>query len=349
MIKRGIIRKYRDLLPAIAEEHIVTLGEGDTPLIRAVPLEKMLRDMGVRLNVFLKHEGLNPTCSFKDRGMTLAISKAKEQGVRRVICASTGNTASSAAAYAAAAGMECIVYGPAGSVAGGKIAQMLIYGAKMNEIQGSFDDALREVFALAKQDPSLQIVNSSNEYRLHGQKTAAYEVCDDLLDAYGMQVDYHCIPVGNGGNITAYWMGYRDYYNLGNIDRLPNMFGFQAEGAAPIVRGQVVEHPETIASAIKIGNPVHWNNALEAGRSSKGGIFSVSDREILRAYEFIAERIPQAFCEPASAASVAGLIKLAAEGRIEFRKFGTAVCTLTGHGLKDINTAMYVVRREHES
>lgn len=348
MIKQGIIRKYGDIAPQIRvpDEYVITLGEGDTPLIRAHYFEDAARKLGASLRIFFKFDGANPTGSFKDRGMTAAISRAKERGVRTVICASTGNTSSSAAAYAAKAGMKCIVYLPAGSVAGGKIAQTLIYGAELREVEGSFDAALEKVRALAKEDSSLEIVNSSNEFRLHGQKTAAYEVCDDLGQEFGAVPDYHCLPVGNGGNITAYWMGYRDYYNLWRIGKLPRMLGFQAEGAAPIVRGYRVERPETVASAIKIGNPVHWSNALNAAMDSRGGIYAVSDAEILEAYAMIARHVPEAFCEPASAASVAGLFKMIRDRKIDFRKWDVVVCTLTGSGLKDIDTAKMAARME---
>lgn len=342
MLKPGIIRKYRAFLPQIADEHIVTLGEGDTPLIRAPFLEEVLKSLGAELKVYLKFEGANPTGSFKDRGMTMAISEAKSRGIRKVICASTGNTSASAAAYAARAVMKCEVYLPNGKVAAGKLAQAKIYGANIVTVDGSFDDALMKAREEAKKDPTAELVNSTNPFRLQGQKTAAFEICDDLTqlmdsDLYIMP-NFHCIPVGNGGNITAYRMGYEEYYRRGCIGLLPRMFGFQASGAAPIVRGEVVNKPETVATAIRIGNPVHWQNVLKAIRESNGGIFAVSDNQILYAYALLAMK-EQVFCEPASAASVAGLINLAATGKVKFQTGETAVCTLTGHGLKDPATA----------
>lgn len=343
MLKPGIIRKYRPYLPQIADEHIVTLGEGDTPLIRATVLEEVLKSLGADLKVYLKFEGANPTGSFKDRGMTMAISEAKSRGIKKVICASTGNTSASAAAYAARAEMECEVYLPKGKVAAGKLAQAKIYGAKIVTVDGNFDDALTKAREEAKKDQTAELVNSTNPFRLQGQKTAAFEICDDLL----AMPAYHCIPVGNGGNVTAYWMGYQEYLsgnysrehfveNLGN--RLPRMLGFQAAGAAPIVNGQLVAKPETVATAIRIGNPVHWQNVRNAVQESKGGIFAVTDKEILYAYALLATK-EQVFCEPASAASVAGLINLALTGKVKFQAGETAVCTLTGHGLKDPDTA----------
>ncbi len=337
MIKQGIIRKYRKFLPPVQDEHIVTLGEGETPLVRANIIEEIVRHLGVDLKIFLKLEGFNPTGSFKDRGLTTAVSQAKAKGIRKVICASTGNTAASAAAYASRAGMECEVYLPKGKVAAGKTAQVQLYGAQLKVVEGSFDDALNQVREIAKNDPTIEIVNSINPYRLPGQKTAAFEICDDL----GGAPEYHCIPVGNGGNITAYWMGYVEYYNEGLTNELPKMFGFQAEGAAPIVRNQIVPRPETIATAIRIGNPAHWVNVLKTIAASKGGVHMVSDEEILFAYSLLACK-EQVFCEPASAASVAGLLKLvnsAAKTGIELKPGATVVCTLTGHGLKDPDTA----------
>lgn len=340
MIKQGIIRKYRGFLPAIKEEHIVTLGEGDTPLIRAESIERELLRFKAYLKVFLKFEGANPTGSFKDRGMTMAISKAKEKGIRKVICASTGNTSSAAAAYARKAGMECEVYLPKGKVAIGKVAQTILYGAKVVEVDGSFDDAFESAREAAK-SPGVELVNSTNPFRLEGQKTAAFEICDDLGEA----PHYHFIPVGNAGNITAYWMGYQEYFKYLNTSRLPRMYGFQAEGAAPIVWGRVIENPETVATAIRIGNPVHWQNALKVTKESRtgsGGISMVSDEEILSAYQMLA-RDEQVFCEPASAASVAGLLKLGRFYARSFKKNGIVVCILTGNGLKDPATAEKVI------
>ena len=338
MLKPGIIRKYRAFMPVIVEEHIVTLGEGDTPLIRALVLEAVLKSLGAPVKVYLKFEGANPTGSFKDRGMTVAISEAKSRGIRKVICASTGNTSASAAAYAARAGMECEVYLPKGKVAAGKLAQAKIYGAKIVEVDGNFDDALMEARKKSEKDPTVELVNSTNPFRLQGQKTAAFEICDDLTRVMDSDLtitpDYHCIPVGNGGNITAYWMGYKEYCRHGCIRQLPRRLGFQAARSAPIVRGEVVKKPETVATAIRIGNPVHWQNVLKAVRDSQGGIFSVTDDEILYAYALLASK-EQVFCEPASAASVAGLIQLAATGKVKFHAGEIAVCTLTGHGLKD--------------
>jgi threonine synthase len=342
MVKPGIIKKYQAFLPPIAEEHIVTLGEGDTPLIRALVLEEVLALLGARVKVYLKFEGANPTGSFKDRGMTMAISEAKSRGIRKVICASTGNTSASAAAYAARAGMECEVYLPKGKVAAGKLTQAKIYGAKIVEVEGNFDDALATARKQADKSPEIELVNSTNPFRLQGQKTAAFEICDDLTQLMDSDLkvtpDYHCISVGNGGNITAYWMGYKEYCRHGCIKQLPRMLGFQAEGSAPIVRGEVVKKPETVATAIRIGNPVHWQNVLNVVKDSGGGIFSVTDDEILYNYALLAMK-EQVFCEPASAASVAGLIQLAAVRKVKFQAGEIVVCTLTGHGLKDPATA----------
>lgn len=347
MIKSGIIRKYRSFVPSIAEENIVTLGEGDTPLIRALVLEEVLKALGAKLKVFLKFEGANPTGSFKDRGMTMAISEAKSRGIQKVICASTGNTSAAAAAYAARAGMECEVYLPKRKVATGKLAQAKIYGAKIVEVDGNFDEALAQAREQAKKDPTTELVNSTNPFRLQGQKTAAFEICDDLSqdkDSFlSIAPDYHCIPVGNGGNITAYWMGYQEYMSSGISGNVPQMLGFQANGSAPIVNGAVVKNPETVATAIRIGDPVHWQNVLAAVEASKGGVWAVTDNEILLAYGLLATK-EQVFCEPASAASVAGLLNLVANGRIQFQPGAVAVCTLTGNGLKDPATAEDLTR-----
>jgi threonine synthase len=328
---RGVIHKYREFLPVSENTPVITLCEGNTPLIHAENLAKVI---GFKGDIFLKYEGLNPTGSFKDRGMTLAISKAVESGKKAVICASTGNTSASAAAYAAKAGLRAYVILPKGAVALGKLSQAVIYGAKVIALQGNFDDALYMVRKIGELLP-VEIVNSVNPFRIEGQKTASFEVCDALGDA----PDYHFIPVGNAGNITAYWKGYKEYFKHGKIKKLPRMMGWQAEGAAPIVKGYVIKNPQTIATAIKIGNPYSWQQALEASNESGGRIDAVSDEEILNAYKLVAEK-EGIFCEPASAACIAGLIKLTREG---FFKGGeTVVCTLTGNGLKDPNTAMSV-------
>ena len=328
---RGIIEKYRKYLPVNDNTPVITLLEGNTPLIEANNLAKAV---GFKGKLYLKYEGLNPTGSFKDRGMTLAISKAVESGKKAVICASTGNTSASAAAYAAKAGLKAYVLLPKGAVAIGKLSQAMIYGAKVLAIQGTFDDALYIVRKIGENFP-VEIVNSVNPYRIEGQKTAAFEICDVLGDA----PDYHFIPVGNAGNITAYWKGFKQYYAEGKISKLPKMMGWQAEGAAPIVKGYPIKNPKTIATAIKIGNPYSWKSALKAAQESGGKIDAVSDDEILYAYKMIAST-EGIFCEPASAASVAGFIKLVREG---FFKGGEVVtCTLTGNGLKDPDTAIKV-------
>jgi threonine synthase len=304
--------RYRDRLPV---EPLVTLGEGWTPLVRAPRLSER-----TGADVWLKIEGANPTGSFKDRGMTVAVSAAVGEGAEVVVCASTGNTAASAAAYAARAGLRGAVIVPEGKIATGKLAQALMHGARVVALRGNFDQALALVRELAARHP-VSLVNSVNEYRLEGQKTAAFEVCDQL----GEPPDTLCIPVGNAGNITAWWRGFREY------ETAPRMFGFQAEGAAPLVRGAPVENPETVASAIRIGNPARWEEAMDAVTSSRGQIRAVSDGEILDAYAFLGMN-EGVFCEPASAACVAGLLKYGAEG--------TVVCVLTGHGLKDPTTAI---------
>jgi len=324
---RGVIEEYREFLPVGEGTPVVTLLEGNTPLIPSRRLSEMLD-----LEVFLKYEGVNPTGSFKDRGMTVAISKALEEGARTVICASTGNTSASAAAYSAKAGIRCIVLIPEGAIALGKLSQALVHGANVLAVRGNFDDALRVVRRIADENP-IVLVNSLNPNRIEGQKTGAFEICDVL----GRAPDVHAIPVGNAGNITAYWKGYRDYSDAGQIASLPRMLGFQAEGAAPIVRGHPIERPETIATAIRIGNPASWKGTVAAADESGGGIDMVSDREILDAYHFLAAE-EGIFVEPASAASVAGLIK--ARGAGDVRPGETAVCILTGHGLKDPERAV---------
>ncbi len=327
MTNQPLIERYRDFLPVTDKTPIVSLYEGSTPLIEAPRLSKRI---GAR--VFLKYEGLNPTGSFKDRGMTMAVSKAKEAGAEAVICASTGNTSASAAAYAARAGMRCIVIIPEGKVALGKLAQVAIAGAEIIAVDGNFDTALALVKKMAESHP-LSLVNSLNPYRIDGQTTGAFEIVDQLGDA----PSFHALPVGNAGNITAYWKGFRAYKNSGKASSLPQMLGFQAAGAAPIVLGHVVDDPETVATAIRIGNPASWQTALKARDQSNGVIAAVSDEEILSAYRLLA-RDEGVFCEPASAASVAGVLKLAKEGR--FKAQDTITCVLTGHGLKDPQTAV---------
>ena len=329
----GVIAKYRAYLPVTAKTPIVTLLEGNTPLIPAPFLGERL---GRGVQVFLKYEGLNPTGSFKDRGMTMAVSKAKETGATAVICASTGNTSASAAAYAARAGLTCFVLIPKGAIALGKLAQALIHGARVLAVQGNFDQALELVKQIARDYP-IALVNSLNPHRLEGQQTGAFEICDAL----GRAPDYHAIPVGNAGNITAYWRGYRTYRAHKKIQRLPQMLGFQAAGAAPLVRGKPVANPKTIATAIRIGHPASWDGAMDAARCSGGRIAAVTDREILQAYHLLAARAG-VFVEPASAASVAGVLTLGRRGY--FRKGGTVVCVLTGHGLKDPDRALKTVR-----
>ena len=320
---RGLIEEYRELLPVSDATPVVTLQEGNTPLLPAARLSER-----VGAEVYLKVEGANPTGSFKDRGMTMAISKAAEDGAKAVVCASTGNTSAAAAAYAARAGMDCVVLIPDGFIALGKLAQALIHGAKVLQIRGNFDQALDIVRDLPSKMP-IAVVNSVNPFRIEGQKTGAFEICDVLGDA----PDVHCIPVGNAGNITAYWKGYREYQELGRSTKCPKMMGFQAAGAAPIVLGHPVEHPETIATAIRIGKPASWASAEAAASESGGSITAVTDDEILEAYRFLAST-ESVFCEPASAASVAGLIK---QGVPEGSK---VVCVLTGHGLKDPDRAI---------
>ncbi len=327
----GIIKAYREFLPVTPNTPVVTLCEGNTPLIHAPNLSKKIApDKDIK--IYLKYEGLNPTGSFKDRGMTLAISKAKESGKTAVICASTGNTSASAAAYAARAGMDAYVILPKGAVALGKLSQAMVYGAKIIALMGNFDDALSIVREIGEKYP-VEVVNSVNPYRIEGQKTASFEIVDALGDA----PDFHFIPVGNAGNITAYWRGYKEYYKAGKSTKLPRMIGWQAEGAAPIVKGFPIKNPQTIATAIKIGNPYSWQPALQAARESNGFIDAVSDEEILEAYRLVASS-EGVFCEPASAASIAGVIKAYRRGL--FKGDETIVCTLTGNGLKDPDTVI---------
>lgn len=325
---RGVIDRYRDYLP-VGSEAIVTLEEGNTPLLHAPKLAEKLAP-GIELH--LKFEGLNPTGSFKDRGMTYAVSKALESGAKAIACASTGNTSASAAAYGARSGLKVLVIIPAGKIALGKLCQALMHGAQVIQIEGNFDDALEIVRKIAQQKHCI-LVNSVNPYRLEGQKTAAFEVCDTLKEA----PDYHVLPVGNAGNITAYWRGYCEYHKEGRISARPKMLGFQAAGAAPIVLGERVLNPETVASAIRIGNPANWETALEARDDSGGLIDAVTDEEILEAYTLLA-RTTGYFAEPASAAGLAGIAKLAQTGF--FKKGDRVVCTLTGNGLKDPDTAL---------
>jgi threonine synthase len=318
---RGVIEEYRERLPVTLDTPLVSLGEGGTPLVRSEPLSA---ETGA--DVFLKYEGANPTGSFKDRGMTLAISKALEEGSKAVVCASTGNTSASASAYAAKAGMVAAVLVPKGKIALGKMAQTLIHGARVLEVDGNFDASLELAQDLARHYP-VTLVNSVNPYRLQGQKTCAFEICDAL----GRAPDLHCVPVGNAGNISSHWIGYREYLDDGVIGEPPQLFGFQAKGAAPIVEGHPVANPSTIATAIRIGNPASWDKAVAAATESEGAIRAVTDREILAAYKRLARE--GMFAELASAASVAGLLHLASEGGVP--KGATVVCVLTGHGLKD--------------
>jgi threonine synthase len=318
---RGIIEEYRDRLPVGDATPVVTLCEGGTPLVRSEPLSQ-----ATGCDVWLKYEGANPTASFKDRGMTLAISKALEEGSKAVVCASTGNTSASAAAYAAKAGLTCAVLVPKGKVALGKMAGTLVHGARVLEVQGNFDEAFELAQDLAAHYP-VTLVNSVNTYRLQGQKTLAFEV----VDALGRAPQLHLVPVGNAGNISSHWMGYSEYLADGVIHEPPRLFGFQAAGAAPIVSGSPVKDPQTIATAIRIGNPASWEQAVAAAKESEGAILAVTDREILSAYRRVAHE--GLFAEPASAASVAGLLRLAERG--DLPKGATVVCVLTGHGLKD--------------
>jgi threonine synthase len=319
---RGVIEGYRDRLPVTDATPVITLHEGNTPLVPAPELSAR-----TNCDVYLKVEGANPTGSFKDRGMTVAVAKAVEAGAKAIICASTGNTSASAAAYAARAGIVCAVLIPAGKIATGKMAQALVHGARPLQVAGNFDDCLTLAAKLALDYP-VALVNSVNPDRLHGQKTAAFEIVEALGDA----PDIHCLPVGNAGNITAYWMGYEEDFAVGNSTKRPRMFGFQASGAAPIVTGQVVAEPSTIATAIRIGNPASWTKAIDARDASGGVIRAVTDREILSAYRLLARQVG-VFVELGSAASIAGLLATAADGTLPAGS--TVVCTVTGHGLKD--------------
>jgi threonine synthase len=331
MAWKGIIEEYREFLPVTDKTPVVTLLEGNTPLIRTKNLAEAINP---KLDIYLKFDGANPTGSFKDRGMTMAISKAVEEGSKAVICASTGNTSASAAAYAARAGIKAFVLIPEGKIALGKLAQAMMHGALVIQVEGNFDEALKIVRAISDKYP-ITLVNSVNPYRIEGQTSASYEICGAL----GGPPDFHALPVGNAGNISAYWKGYKRYKEAGKINSLPVMNGFQAAGAAPIVLGHPVEKPETIATAIRIGNPASWKTAVAARDESGGVIDMVTDDEILEAYRLVAAT-EGIFCEPASAASIAGVIKLNKAGY--YKGSPRIVCTLTGHGLKDPDTAIRV-------
>ena len=329
MYYQGLINKYREFLPVVDTTPIVTLNEGNTPLIKA---DNLAKKIGLDCNLYLKFEGCNPTGSFKDRGMTMAVTKAKEEGSNAIICASTGNTSASAAAYGAKAGLKTFVLIPDGYIALGKLSQAMMYGAEIIAIQGNFDEALECVRKISDSYP-ITLVNSLNPYRIEGQKTGAFEICDALNKA----PDYHFIPVGNAGNITAYWKGYKEYFEKGKISNLPKMMGFEAEGAAAIVKGERIYNPETLATAIRIGNPASWSQAEKARDESKGKIGCVSDEKIVEAYKILAST-EGVLSEPASAASVAGLIQAHQEGLIE--EGADIVCILTGNGLKDPDNAI---------
>ncbi|MGB8956045.1 MAG: threonine synthase [Tumebacillaceae bacterium] len=329
----GLMEAYREFLPITERTPLVSLHEGNTPLIEAGNLS---RELGVQL--FLKYEGLNPTGSFKDRGMVMAVAKAIESGSQAIICASTGNTSAAAAAYAARMGIRCVVLIPDGKIAMGKLAQAIMYGAEIVAIQGNFDRALELVREIAEEHP-VTLVNSVNPYRIEGQKTAAFEVVEQLGDA----PDYLAIPVGNAGNITAYYKGFREFADKGRATKIPKMIGFEAEGSAAIVRGEPIVEPETIATAIRIGNPASWDSAVRAAQESGGVIDFVTDEEILAAYQLLAAK-EGVFCEPASAASLAGVRKRLAAGEIE--PGSKIVCVLTGNGLKDPGTALSVGSEE---
>ncbi|WP_042227305.1 threonine synthase [Paenibacillus popilliae] len=329
----GLLKTYKRYLPVNENTPMLTLQEGNTPLIRA---ERLSEELG--LDLYLKYEGLNPTGSFKDRGMVMAVAKAMEEGSRTIMCASTGNTAAAAAAYAARGGLNCIVLIPNNNIALGKLAQAMIYGAKVIAIEGNFDRALEIVREITAKHP-IALVNSVNPYRIEGQKTAAFEVCDQL----GAVPDVLAIPVGNAGNISAYWKGFKEYHAAGQTDRLPKMVGFEAEGAMAIVKGEPIPNPETLATAIRIGNPASWKTAVEAAEQSGGQINYVTDDQIIEAYQLLAAR-EGVFAEPASAASVAGVLKLHREGY--FTGGESVICVLTGHGLKDPNIAIQTAAKE---
>ncbi|MCX7957096.1 MAG: threonine synthase [Endomicrobia bacterium] len=343
----GVIEHFKEVLPISEKTPIVTLYEGNTPLVKAENLEyKLKKDYGIALNIYLKYEGANPTGSFKDRGMTVAISKAKENKAEAVICASTGNTSASAAAYAAKAKLRCIVLIPKGAIALGKLSQAVMHGAEVFEIEGNFDDALRITKEIAQNFP-ITLVNSLNTHRIEGQKTASFEIIEQL----GFVPDYQFMPVGNAGNITAYWKGYKEFA-AGNFslnfkcqrNKLPKMMGFQANGAAPIVKGKPIKSPKTIATAIRIGNPASWKYAEQARDESNGVIDTVTDKEILQAY-FLLSSLEGIFVEPASASSIAGLLKYTKNGFFKKEQNKTIVCILTGHGLKDPDCAIVTSKK----
>ena len=335
MYYQGLINRYREYLPVTDTTPVVTVNEGNTPLIKA---DNLAKKIGLEANIYLKFDGCNPTGSFKDRGMTMAVTKAKEAGSHAIICASTGNTSASAAAYGAKAGLRTLVLIPDGYIALGKLSQAMMYGAEIIAIQGNFDKALEFVRKISDEYP-ITLVNSVNPYRIEGQKTAAFEVCDAL----GKAPEYHFIPVGNAGNITAYWKGYKEYHSLGKIKELPMMMGYEAEGSAAIVRNERIMNPETLATAIRIGNPASWDKAVAARDESKGTIGCVTDEKIVEAYKLIAS-CEGVFAEPASAASVAGLIQEHEKGLV---KAGSdIVCVLTGNGLKDPDNAIKFANAE---
>lgn len=326
---KGIIEKYKDRLPVGKNTQIISLNEGNTPLIKLNNITNILK---TDIDLYVKYEGLNPTGSFKDRGMTMAVTNAFENKAKAIICASTGNTSAAAAAYAARAGIKSFIIIPEGKIALGKLAQAMIHGSKIIQIKGNFDDGMEIVKNISNQAP-VTIVNSINPFRIQGQKTIAFEIIDEL----GKSPDYHCLPVGNAGNISAHWLGYKEYNNDSKSDKTPIMAGYQAQGAAPFIKGCRVENPETIATAIRIGNPQSWDNAINAVAESKGWFDCHSDEDILKAQKMLTEK-EGIFCEPASAVSIAGAIKDIKSGKI--KQGSSVVCTLTGHGLKDPNIAI---------
>jgi threonine synthase len=325
----GLIEKYRDRLPVHDDTRVISLGEGNTPLIR---LNNIPGAVKADVDIYVKYEGLNPTGSFKDRGMTMAVTKAVEEGSRAIICASTGNTSAAAAAYAARAGITAFVLIPEGKIAMGKLAQAMMHGSVVIQIEGNFDDGMRLVKEVAEEAP-VTIVNSINPFRLQGQKTAAFEICEEL----GSAPDFHCLPVGNAGNITAHWMGYSEYAEHGIVNNRPTMIGYQASGAAPFILGKMVDNPDTVATAIRIGHPQSWDKAWVVQKESNGWFDQCSDEEILAAQKLLAEK-EGVFCEPASATSLAGALRDIQSGKIPAGS--RVVCTLTGHGLKDPDTAI---------
>lgn len=325
----GLIDRYRDRLPVHDDTRIISLGEGNTPLIR---LHNIPKTIGKDIDIYVKYEGLNPTGSFKDRGMAMAVTKAVEDGAEAIICASTGNTSAAAAAYAARAGIKAFVLIPEGKIALGKLAQAMMHGAVVIQIEGNFDEGMRLVKEVAEEAP-VTIVNSINPHRLQGQKTAAFEILEEL----GRAPDFHCIPVGNAGNISAHWMGYSEYFEHGIVNNLPKMLGYQAEGASPFVKGEMEDNPETVATAIRIGHPQSWDKAWKVKEESGGWYDSRTDEQILAAQKLLAEK-EGVFCEPASATSLAGAIGDINAGKIP--EGSTIVCTLTGHGLKDPDVAI---------